>query len=305
MDLATARAALPGFHVQTVEPLAGGANSPVFELRTAEGKAVVLKLYPESLHWKMQKEVLVYDLLRGRDLDVPVPSLLSADDSKQFVAQNFVVLTKLEGQLVSALDDRLTDDDRLAIGRQVGALLARLHKILFDEFGYVGTDGIVDPHPSNLAYMSFQFEKKLREFRELGGDPEVERSIERYVEDRRDLFAACERAVFCHNDCHSANLLVLPADGGWRVSGLLDFENVLAGDPLLDLAKAHCYDPRRSERTLAALVEGYGELHPEWRETLELYVLYHWLELWDWLASTGTTKPLADLGAELRRLSLD
>ena len=131
----------------------------------------------------MQKEVLVYDLLRGRDLDVQVASLLHADDSQQLLPQNFVVLTKLEGVLVSALDDRLTGDDRLAIGRQVGTLLAHLHEIVFDEFGYLGTEGIV--------------------------------------------------------------------------------------------------------------------------ETLELYVLYHWLELWDWLASTGTTAPLAGIQDELRRLSLD
>ena len=100
-------------------------------------------------------------------------------------------------------------------------------------------------------------------------------------------------------------LLVVPSGEGWRVSGLLDLENVLAGDPLLDLAKAHCYDRRRSEQTLAALIEGYGALRDDWREAVDLYVLYHWLELWDWLAATGTREPLRGLEEELNRLTAE
>ncbi len=101
-----------------------------------------------------------------------------------------------------------------------------------------------------------------------------------------------------HDDCHDGNVL-----GGWRVSSLLDFENAVAGDPLLDLAKAHCYSPRRSEALLAALVAGYGALRPDWREALGLYVLYHWLELWDWLASLGRAEALAGIAEEMRDLT--
>ena len=88
----------------------------------------------------------------------------------------------------------------------------------------------------------------------------------------------------------------------WRVSGLLDFENAVAGDPLLDFAKAYCYSPRRSEATLRALVEGYGDVRDDWRDALDLYALYHWLELWDWFAACGSTKPLAEIAAEMRGL---
>jgi hygromycin-B 7''-O-kinase len=98
-------------------------------------------------------------------------------------------------------------------------------------------------------------------------------------------------------------VLVVPEPGGLRVTGLLDFENVLAGDPLLDLAKVHCYSPRRSEALLAALVEGYGRLRDGWREALDLYVLYHWLELWDWFASLGQTESLDAIAAEMRLLA--
>ncbi|HEX6700493.1 MAG TPA: phosphotransferase [Gaiellaceae bacterium] len=288
-----AHEALPELDLDALEPLAGGHNSAVFA-----SADVVVKVYSELLHWKLRKELLVYRLLAEHDAGVPVARVVHADDERRVL-----VLTRLEGQLLEPLARTLDEEQRAAINRQVGSILARLHAIRFDAFGYVGTDGIVEPHPTNAEYMSFQFEKKLREFRDLGGDAAIHGAISRTVEKRRRLFTGCERAVFCHNDCHSENLLVVPSDDGWRISGLLDLENVLAGDPLLDLAKAHCYDRRRSEQTLAALVAGYGRLRDHWREALDLYVVYHWLELWDWFAATGTREPLPALEEELNRLT--
>jgi aminoglycoside phosphotransferase (APT) family kinase protein len=98
-------------------------------------------------------------------------------------------------------------------------------------------------------------------------------------------------------------VLVVPEEDGWRVSGLLDLENLLAGDPLLDLAKAHCYSPRRSEATLASLADGHGDLRTGWRDAIDLYVLYHWVELWDWFAVIGRTEPLVGIAQGMRLLT--
>lgn len=292
----------PGLRAEAVTRLHGGAQSAVFEVRAADGRAVVVKVYSDLLHWKMAKEVFVYGRLHGRALAAPVPAVLAADDSKRLLARNVLVLTKLDGERVYELLERLDEATLADINRQLGAILRALHEVGFDCFGYVGADGVLGSHETNPDYMRFQFAKKLREFAELGGDDELRRSIERHVAERGELLAGCAHPALCHNDCHYGNVLVLPAAEGWRVSGLLDFENVLAGDPLLDLAKTHCYSPRRSETLLAALAEGYGELRAGWREALDLYVLYHWLELWDWYASLGQEEPLAGLADEMRRL---
>jgi hygromycin-B 7''-O-kinase len=262
----------------------------------------VVKVYSDLFHWKMKKEVYVYDLLRQYGIDSVVPSILAADDSKTLLLQNFLVMTKLEGQHVLSLLDQLDEQELVQINRQVAAILRTLHEVSFDEFGYVGTHGVVEAHSTNFDYMRFQFDKKLREFDELGGDKRLRRKIERHAAEREELLVGCPRPSFCHNDCHDGNVLVLPAPNGWCVSGLLDYENVLSGDPLLDLAKAHCYSPRRSDATLNALVDGYGDLRDDWREALDLYVLYHWIELWDWLAAAGQEEPLAGIAVDMRRL---
>lgn len=308
LDLATADRIValvdPDLRAEAVAKLTGGILSSVFEVRTTDGRSVVVKVYPESPRWKMDKERSVYERLRQHNVAVPISEILAADDSQALLAQNVLVMSKLDGVHVLSILDQLNEQDLVQINRQIGAILRSLHQVSFDEFGDVGADGVVEPQATNLDYMRVQFAKKLREFGELGGEDELRRDIERHVAEREELFAACPRAVFCHNDCHYGNVLVVPDRDRWRISGLLDFENVLAADPLLDLAKAHCDSERRSEATLQALAAGHGELREGWREALDLYVLYHWVELWDWLATVGQgdqRAALADIAQEMRR----
>ena len=53
---------------------------------------------------------------------------------------------------------------------------------------------------------------------------------------------------------------------------------------------------------MTALADRHGHLPANWREAVDLYVLYHWLELWDWFASLGTTDPVAGLAGDMRQL---
>jgi len=306
LDVATAQRLVapadPSLRVSAVAALTGGQNSAVFQIDTEDGTSLVIKVYSDTFHWKMQKELFVYGQLQADDVSAPVPTILASDDTRKVLPQNVLIMTKLEGVHLLSILDHIDADALVDLNRQIGSILRALHEVAFDSFGYVGTDGIVEPHPTNFDYMTLQFEKKAREFVELGGDRSLVDGITRYVAEREELFRACSRAAFCHNDCHYGNVLVLPEDGTYRVSGLLDFENVLAGDPLLDLAKTYCYAPRPTKAELAALVEGSGIADSGWREAIDLYVLYHLLELWDWFASQGPQDSLADIARSIASL---
>jgi hypothetical protein len=89
----------PGFRTATIAWLTGGGNSTVFEVRSSEGRAVVLEVYADLFHWKMDEEVFVYERVRRHGLTVPVPAIFAADDSKPVLIQNVVVMTKIEGRL--------------------------------------------------------------------------------------------------------------------------------------------------------------------------------------------------------------
>lgn len=247
-----------------------------------DGEQVVVKRAPEEWHWTIDKEVFVYGLV-SHAVDVPVPEVLARP------AAGTLVLAHVPGGGTAGIGT-------IELYREIGALLARLHTIQLDAFGYIGTQGVVEPHESNGAYMRHQFAKKLREHAELGGDETLGARIGAYVAERAQLFDGCAAPSLCHNDCHEGNLIA--RDG--RIVAVVDFQNAVGGDPLLDLAKCAYYTHRDRETVVAALAQGYGPLRDGWHDALDLYVLYHQLELWDWFATIGTREPLDSIEHELR-----
>ncbi|MBV9833856.1 MAG: aminoglycoside phosphotransferase family protein [Alphaproteobacteria bacterium] len=302
VSVATAQAIVDrvasGEAVAGVSRLHGGELAAIHEISFADPahRPLVLKIYPDALHWKMQKEVMIAGLVRDR-LSVAVPRILLADDSKTLLGLNWTLMTKLDGLVLGQIETAFTPAQRASEHRQIGRLLREFHRIAMTAFGYIGAKDIVTPHPTNHAYMTHQFQRKLREFAERGGEPALARRISGHVEARAHLFGGCTQAVLCHNDLHAGNLLASTADGDVRLTGVVDFEGALAGDPLMDVAKAAFYltdEPRR------ALLDGYGPIErAHVSQTLNLYHLYFVLELWCWMAQIGQTQRLAALAAQL------
>jgi aminoglycoside phosphotransferase (APT) family kinase protein len=254
-------------------------------------ESLVLKVYPDKWHFKMEKEVFVYGLM-AQDEEIPTPRIVLADDSKQHLDQNCLILTKLEGQPLISIHER-SDAENQRIYQRLGRVMRRIHAIELDAFGYVTTH-VMAPHPTNREYMNFQFDKKLKEFNELGGDPETARAVVAHVDASRHLLDACEKPVLCHDDYHEGNFIVTREAGGLVLSGVVDVENAVAGDPLLDIAKADLYAMNGDSAKWQGFVDGYGPLGENWEGRLQLYKLYHGLELWDWYASVGQQDRLSD-----------
>ena len=276
MDLEDARQLLPNFDLTEIAPLAGGEVHANFGLETAGGRRLVLKVYRGELSWKRDKEIFLLELVAGH---VPAPEIV-------YTTQGLLLMTRLPGRPA-----RFTDDDPVEISRQLGRLLRELHTVTFDAFGYIDTR-VISPVATNAEYMRRRVDRKVRV-----GPLDLRDALKRYFAERDAAFEGCESAVLCHNDAHDANVLVQ----GGRITGLIDWENAVAADPIFDLAKAWAFSDGRSDETLAALVDGYGPLREDWRDAFELYVVDHLLELWIWFAQLGVTDPLPELEGYLAR----
>lgn len=290
--------ALPGEHVRSVTKLHGGEIAAIYEVAlTSNRDPVVLKIYPQSLHWKMRKEANMLALVQDR-LCVPAPRVLAVDDSKRHLDLNYLLMTKLAGVPLGSMEKTIGVERYLAAHRQIGALLRSFHEIPMPAFGYIGADGIVTPHVSNRDYLTAQFERKLENYALRGGDPSHVRSIAAVARNYAHLLDHCTAAVLCHNDLHAGNVLAeVAADGVVRLRGVLDLENAQAADPVMDVAKAAYYlkpDERR------ALLQGYGDTgRPQAELTLRYYHLYFALVLWCWMAEIGGTAALPELTRDL------
>ncbi|WP_427887059.1 phosphotransferase family protein [Kribbella sp. GL6] len=261
----------------------GGQLSTVYEVQTADDP-VIVKVYAPEWRWKQAKEVHVYRMLEPA-VGGQVPKVLHVGDG-------VTILSKLDGVPLSQTQPA----DWRTTYAQLGGLLRKIHSIGQPEYGYL-TDQILDPLPDNDRYMRRQFAKKLREFEELEGNPELHAKIADHVERHQHLFADNEAAVLCHNDFHEGNILVDPAT--WRINGFIDVENAIAADPLVDLAKTIQYSAHDNADKLAGLYDGYGAVP---QDRIDLYRLYHSLELWDWFKSIGETTYLDSIAQDMEKL---
>ena len=276
MDLEAARQLLPGLDLTAIAPLDGGEVHVNYGLETSDGRRLVLKVYRGELSWKRDKEAFLLRLVAGR---IPAPEVVHE-------GAGFLLMTRLPGTPA-----RFSDADPVEVSRQLGGLLRDLHAITFNSFGYIETR-VTSPVGTNLVYMRRRIEPKVR-----SGPPELRSALERHFAQHEAAFEGCTQAVLCHNDAHDANVLVETG----LITGIIDWENAVAADPIFDLAKAWAFSDGRSDETLDALLEGYGPLRPDWRGAFDLYVVDHLLELWVWFHQLGVTDPLPELEGYLAR----
>ncbi len=287
----------PHATVSDVIELRGGEISTILEIVLADAPNCILKAYPTQLQWKMAKEVHVLGLLR--DVAIPVPRILLADDTRSTIDLSFVLMSKLDGVMLGQREPALTEQELFAIHAELGTALRRINDVTLDSFGYIGPNGVWTPHPSNRAYMSAQFERKLTEFCTRGGDAALAARLQASIAARSHLLDAAQMPRLCHYDLHAGNVLV-NAEGSPQLAGIVDFENCTAGDPLMDMAKALYYFTPKDAPKRDGLLAGHGTRdRPDWEATIALYRLACTLELWCWFAQIGKVDALPKLTAEL------
>ncbi|WP_249169864.1 phosphotransferase family protein [Bradyrhizobium liaoningense] len=283
-----------------------GGSTEVYRI-DLEGGAdpLVLKIYDDEPAWAPAKEALVAGLIPN-EVGVTIPRWLRVDERRLHMPLRFALMTWLPGETVRTLMATL---DVTQVYHQMGEVLRRVHCIPMSAYGYIGTDGVIAPEPTNDTYMRRAFASAFRQFRDQCGDANLARRLEIEAQSRFGLLACSAGPVLCHDDFHQGNVLAMGnAADNFQVSGLVDFGNARAGDALFDLAKALMCSTHEDPRSPEALVAGYGKIdHPDPVEAIWLYTLFHRVSMYDWLrrigddpASIGPSGLLRDLAEMIR-----
>ncbi|SEQ79405.1 Phosphotransferase enzyme family protein [Microlunatus flavus] len=98
-------------------------------------------------------------------------------------------------------------------------------------------------------------------------------------------------AVFCHGDWTDGNLLAVSDE----ITAVLDWEAAHLGDPVRELARAAYGASLKDERSVDALVEGYGAD----ARAVRAWFPVHAAELWLWFAEAGPPAYLTQLTERL------
>jgi hygromycin-B 7''-O-kinase len=269
--VAEAVAARHDFALREVRAFPGGS---LLVLDTGAGR--VIKLYSPLEPEDYETEVAALRAIEGR-LPVETPRVLATGEIDGWP---YLVMTRLPGQPANArwvarrpVDEpwrRIPRADQLRVAEEVGRAVAALHRVPTGEL----PDGM---RPSWGAFVAAQRETCVARMKAGGlGEPWLEQ-LPSFLASV-DLRPPAE-GVLLHTEIMRDHTLVEQRAEGWRLSGILDFEPAMIGDPDYELASVAVFLTGGDFEAFRAFLRGYGfpasEQTPDLARRVLAYLLLH------------------------------
>jgi fructosamine-3-kinase len=217
----------------------------------------------------MRQEPEVHQLVR-EETHVPVAEVIALDVSRRIIDRDFIILRRLPGRAAS--EQPLSREMIARLHREVGRALAQIHAITRRRYGYLGAHRPMRPQESWAAAFETMWNKLLVDCRKCGGYTREEaRLMSRALARHLELFAHPRTASLLHMDVWAQNLL---CDEDGRLTGLVDFDRALWGDPEIEFAVLD-YCGLSSPEFFA----GYGRPRPDGPDARIRQVFYYLYEV--------------------------
>lgn len=176
---------------------------------------------------KFRREYLAFELCREAGL--PVPDVIAYDISLRYAPFEALLVERLPGGSIESSWPDLSERSRDALARAAGELMAALHDLEPPRWGDLGAD---EDSASWLEFVAREFDRvasaALLDGCLVRDDIERMRGL---LTERLPAVARVDTPSLVHRDLHLGNLLHV----GDRITGLLDFEWGLSGDPEWDV----------------------------------------------------------------------
>jgi aminoglycoside phosphotransferase (APT) family kinase protein len=293
-----------------VKELSGGTFNETYLVDVSATEKVVLKIAPSPAQSPYWDDVA---LMRREHNSSPffssiaplVPKTIFADFTGQIVSRDYVLQTFMEGERWSDIEEELTEDENVALWRQCGSIVKRMHETTGAQFGY--------PFPGR-SFKSWH-EVILDRFSRISHDlKEYHATIPRFsaiadiVSRSSATFDEVRTPCLLHGDLWTFNLLIARDPGGPRIVSVLDTERAWWGDPLADWIM-FLLSIRKEEAVwkprVAAFQAGYGASPPtatmQFRQ--EVYKAMHIALSAVWSARHGNREDIGRANQDLDRIT--
>lgn len=280
------------------EELNEGYFNAAYEIFLDSGKNVILKIAPlkETRVMTYEKNIMLSEVEAMKTAKkygrIPVPDVIGYDDSCTICRAPYFFMEKLEGKSLNEIKGSLSSDQIADINIEIGKINKRINEIRGSYFGY----------PGQAEYQGKEWYAVFCRMMKAGisdaekGNVDLQISIDdlwNHLEKDKDIFAEVTVPRLVHWDCWDGNVFV--KDG--RITGIIDWERSIWGDPLMEVGF-------RTYSDNVSFLRGYGigNLTAKQRRRAlwyDIYLLilvsleceyrkYDTMDMYDW--STGLLK---------------
>lgn len=256
--------------------LSDGWANTAYSILLNEGQSVILKVAPAKgtkvMRYEkniMRAEVETLRLAAQTD-NLPVPKVFAYDDSCTIIGSEYFLMEQLQGVPLNKIKNSLSDLEKEAIERKLGSYSRSINEIKGEHYGYYA-----NPASWRITWAE-AFEQMIMDVLADGRDagaklPVSYSEIEEQIIQNLDCLSTVETPRLVHWDLWDGNVFI--EEG--RISGIIDFERALWGDPLMEFYFSHLGKSNAFE-------DGYGLkiITPNQLKRRALYDLYLDLILW-------------------------
>ncbi len=240
------------FQMKSYQELTEGYFSMAYEICLNNEKKVILKIAPlkETRVMTCEKNIMFSEVeamkIAKKTGKIPVPDVIVYDDSCTICQSPYFFMEKLDGGSLNMQKNSLSEDQIANIYIEVGDINRRINQISCPCFGY----------PGQPEFQGDEWHSVFQKMLDAGicdaqnGNVDLKIPIstlkERLKKDK-DIFDEVTEPKLVHWDCWDGNIFV---ENG-SVTGIIDWERSLWGDPLMEVGF-------RTYSDNSSFLKGYG-----------------------------------------------
>jgi len=207
---------------------------------------LILKIFPPMLRGQFLSERLSLGLLQGR-LSIPIPQIVVEGERDGWP---YLVITRLHGILGAEAWLALPEDAKERVLGQIGEIIAEVQKVPVGELAAI--------EPRWDQFMRQQIAGCRARHVRLGLPPKYLDGLDDILGEAATLIPIDAPPVILTGEYIPENFLLSQDFGGWRLSGLIDFGDVMTGWGEYDLLGPSVFMTAGMPRRVQHLLHGFG-----------------------------------------------
>jgi hygromycin-B 7''-O-kinase len=231
------------------------------------GRDLILKIFPPMLRGQFLSERLSLHLLQGR-LSIPIPEIMVEGERDGWP---YLVITRLHGVLGTAAWPALPEEAKERVLGQIGETIAEVQKVP------VGELAVIEPRWDQ--FMRQQIAGCRARHVRLGLPSKYLDGLEQLLAEAATLIPMDAPPVILTGEYIPENFLLSQDSSGWRLSGLIDFGDVMTGWGEYDLLGPSAFMTAGMPRRVQRLLQGFGyskaDMTPALTRRLMVLMLLH------------------------------